>query len=374
MKYLIVGGGMTARAAVKGIREHDTDGEIRIVGAEPHPPYKRPPLSKKLWAGGDEEKIWRGTAERGAELKLGPPDRRARSRRPAGDRRRSGESTPTSGSCSRPAARRGGSAAATARSSTSARSTTTAGCASCRGRRAHVGRDRRRLHRLRARRRAGRERRAGDDACSRRPRSLAPLPRRPRRVRDRLLPRARASRCCRRDRRASRRRRLTVTTGAGRTLEGDAVVAGLGIDAGDRARRRRRARGRQRHRRRRPRARRRPRRRVRRRRRRELPGRALGQRRARRARGPREHATAAPSARTWPVPDEPYDHLPFFYSDLFELGYEAVGEVDSRLDDRRGLGRSRTGRASIAYVDDERPAARLPALGHVGQGRRRDAS
>ena len=29
---------------------------------------------------------------------------------------------------------------------------------------------------------------------------------------------------------------------------------------------------------------------------------------------------------------EPYDHLPFFYSDLFELGYEAVGELDSRLD------------------------------------------
>ena len=27
-----------------------------------------------------------------------------------------------------------------------------------------------------------------------------------------------------------------------------------------------------------------------------------------------------------------YDHLPFFYSDLFELGYEAVGEVDFRLD------------------------------------------
>ena len=29
--------------------------------------------------------------------------------------------------------------------------------------------------------------------------------------------------------------------------------------------------------------------------------------------------------------DVPYDHLPFFYSDLFELGYEAVGDVDSRL-------------------------------------------
>jgi NADPH-dependent 2,4-dienoyl-CoA reductase/sulfur reductase-like enzyme len=29
---------------------------------------------------------------------------------------------------------------------------------------------------------------------------------------------------------------------------------------------------------------------------------------------------------------EPYDHLPFFYSDLFDLGYEAVGEFDPRLD------------------------------------------
>jgi len=29
---------------------------------------------------------------------------------------------------------------------------------------------------------------------------------------------------------------------------------------------------------------------------------------------------------------EPYHHLPFFYSDMFELGYEAVGELDSRLE------------------------------------------
>jgi 3-phenylpropionate/trans-cinnamate dioxygenase ferredoxin reductase component len=27
-----------------------------------------------------------------------------------------------------------------------------------------------------------------------------------------------------------------------------------------------------------------------------------------------------------------YGHLPFFYSDLFELGFEAVGEVDARLE------------------------------------------
>lgn len=26
-----------------------------------------------------------------------------------------------------------------------------------------------------------------------------------------------------------------------------------------------------------------------------------------------------------------YDYLPFFYSDLFDLGYEAVGELDANL-------------------------------------------
>jgi hypothetical protein len=28
----------------------------------------------------------------------------------------------------------------------------------------------------------------------------------------------------------------------------------------------------------------------------------------------------------------PYDPLPFFYSDLFDLGFEAVGELDPRLE------------------------------------------
>jgi NADPH-dependent 2,4-dienoyl-CoA reductase/sulfur reductase-like enzyme len=70
-KYLIVGGGMTADAAVKGIREHDGDGSIVLVGAEPHPPYKRPPLTKGLWSGGDEAKIWKNTADAGAEVILG---------------------------------------------------------------------------------------------------------------------------------------------------------------------------------------------------------------------------------------------------------------------------------------------------------------
>jgi 3-phenylpropionate/trans-cinnamate dioxygenase ferredoxin reductase component len=70
-RYLVVGGGMTGDAACKGIREHDADGSILLVGAEAHPPYKRPPLTKGLWSGGDEAKIWRGTEEAGVDLRLG---------------------------------------------------------------------------------------------------------------------------------------------------------------------------------------------------------------------------------------------------------------------------------------------------------------
>ena len=70
-RYLIIGGGMTGDAAAKSIREHDPDGSIRLIGAEPHAPYARPPLSKKLWLGGDEEKIWRHTEEASVDLRLG---------------------------------------------------------------------------------------------------------------------------------------------------------------------------------------------------------------------------------------------------------------------------------------------------------------
>src|SRR2546425_922989 len=60
-KYLIVGGGMTADAAVAGIREADPNGSIGLISAEPDPPYNRPPLSKALWKGEPLESIWRGT-------------------------------------------------------------------------------------------------------------------------------------------------------------------------------------------------------------------------------------------------------------------------------------------------------------------------
>src|SRR6266581_2779296 len=69
--YLIVGAGMTADAAAQAIRAADPEGTIGLVGAEPHPPYDRPPLSKALWKGEPEEKIWRKTAATGAALHLG---------------------------------------------------------------------------------------------------------------------------------------------------------------------------------------------------------------------------------------------------------------------------------------------------------------
>jgi 3-phenylpropionate/trans-cinnamate dioxygenase ferredoxin reductase subunit len=71
-RYLIVGGGMTGDAAVKGIRSVDAHGSIVLVGEEPHSPYARPPLSKGLWReGADESKVFRGTEEHGIDLVLG---------------------------------------------------------------------------------------------------------------------------------------------------------------------------------------------------------------------------------------------------------------------------------------------------------------
>src|SRR2546425_7018351 len=69
--YLIVGGGMTADAAAQALHEADPAGSVGLVGAEPHPPYDRPPLAKALWKGEPEEKIWRKTAATGAVLPLG---------------------------------------------------------------------------------------------------------------------------------------------------------------------------------------------------------------------------------------------------------------------------------------------------------------
>lgn len=58
-KYLIVGGGMTADSAIRGIRKIDTSGSIAMICDERDPPYDRPPLSKSLWKNKPFESIWR---------------------------------------------------------------------------------------------------------------------------------------------------------------------------------------------------------------------------------------------------------------------------------------------------------------------------
>jgi 3-phenylpropionate/trans-cinnamate dioxygenase ferredoxin reductase subunit len=72
--YLIIGGGMVADAAAKGIREKDAGGTIGIVGEESTAPFPRPALSKKLWTDADftEDDAALDTAgETGATLHLG---------------------------------------------------------------------------------------------------------------------------------------------------------------------------------------------------------------------------------------------------------------------------------------------------------------
>jgi NADPH-dependent 2,4-dienoyl-CoA reductase/sulfur reductase-like enzyme len=70
-KFLIIGGGLTADAAVRGIRELDSNSSIALIGDDPNPPYNRPSLSKGLWKGKPFEKIWRKTGDLGADLFLG---------------------------------------------------------------------------------------------------------------------------------------------------------------------------------------------------------------------------------------------------------------------------------------------------------------
>ena len=68
--YLIIGGGETADSAVRGIREIDKNGSVVILSDEKDPPYSRPPLSKSLWKGKPLDKIWRNTKDLGVDLLL----------------------------------------------------------------------------------------------------------------------------------------------------------------------------------------------------------------------------------------------------------------------------------------------------------------
>ena len=84
---VIVGAGQAGAQAAATLREHGFGGRIVMIGAEPHPPYMRPPLSKQVLAGDfDLARLQLRPAayyaDRSIELHTGCPvlaiDRRAR--------------------------------------------------------------------------------------------------------------------------------------------------------------------------------------------------------------------------------------------------------------------------------------------------------
>jgi NADPH-dependent 2,4-dienoyl-CoA reductase/sulfur reductase-like enzyme len=323
--YLIVGGGMTAAAAARGIRDGDPDGSITIVSDEPHPPYKRPWLSKKLWAGGDEAKVWVElpdvnlvTGRRIVSLDLGAQT----ATDDGGDEYRYGKVLLATGGAPRRLSGDDGDVVYF-----------------------RTLDDYRRLRELDEGSHVlvigggfiGSEIAAALTSTGVRVTMVFPEPA----INFRLLPRDLADFVTDyyrekgvevlADETVASVEGTRVTLGSGRVIEADAVVAGLGI----------------------------------------VPNTSLAEAAGlpvdngivvdERGRvGDRDDVFAAGDVANFPSPvlgrrfrvehedhatthgkvvgenmagaDEPYDHVPFFYSDLFDLGYEAVGEVDSRLD------------------------------------------
>ncbi|HVP35915.1 MAG TPA: FAD-dependent oxidoreductase [Terriglobales bacterium] len=75
-KYIIVGTGLAGGCSADGIREIDKKGSVLLVGNENHLPYDRPSLSKKLWFGKKKvEEIFlhdqKYYDERGIDVRLG---------------------------------------------------------------------------------------------------------------------------------------------------------------------------------------------------------------------------------------------------------------------------------------------------------------
>ena len=62
---------MTADAAVHSIRELDSQGSLGLISAEVDPPYDRPPLTKGLWKDKTLDSIWRHTETQKVDLHLG---------------------------------------------------------------------------------------------------------------------------------------------------------------------------------------------------------------------------------------------------------------------------------------------------------------
>eukprot|EP00761_Pharyngomonas_kirbyi_P006479 gb/GECH01006486.1/.p1 GENE.gb/GECH01006486.1/~~gb/GECH01006486.1/.p1 ORF type:complete len:662 (+),score=132.90 gb/GECH01006486.1/:1-1986(+) len=54
-KYILIGAGTSSFHALKAIRDKDPEAQVLIIGDEPVPPYRRPPLTKDLWRTDDPD-------------------------------------------------------------------------------------------------------------------------------------------------------------------------------------------------------------------------------------------------------------------------------------------------------------------------------
>jgi NADPH-dependent 2,4-dienoyl-CoA reductase/sulfur reductase-like enzyme len=71
-QVVIVGGGLAGSRAAAEFRAQGFAGQLTMLGAEPHPPYDRPPLSKKLMMGElDSTSLDTDAAALGLDLRLG---------------------------------------------------------------------------------------------------------------------------------------------------------------------------------------------------------------------------------------------------------------------------------------------------------------
>jgi 3-phenylpropionate/trans-cinnamate dioxygenase ferredoxin reductase subunit len=71
-RVVVAGGGLAGLRVIEALRARRFGGAVTLVGAEPHAPYDRPPLSKQLLAGGiDDTTLDADFAALGVDLRLG---------------------------------------------------------------------------------------------------------------------------------------------------------------------------------------------------------------------------------------------------------------------------------------------------------------
>lgn len=57
-RFVLIGAGQASAVAARTLRRRGFDGVIEIIGAEPHRPYQRPPLSKEFLSDGTEDDLY----------------------------------------------------------------------------------------------------------------------------------------------------------------------------------------------------------------------------------------------------------------------------------------------------------------------------